>query len=128
MKDDDFGSSDEIKIFKDEGDDDDKDFSAHEELQAALLEEKSSLILETEMAIKQECLARIEPGKTKKSSLPSKLSKAKKATIFLPPHLFLSRENLTKKRNLSLRDQLLFCTKIYYSFSNKDLLISSRYF
>lgn len=63
LKDDDFCSGDEIKIYKDEGDDDDKEFSANEELQAALLEEKSSLILETEMAIKQECMARIDPGK-----------------------------------------------------------------
>lgn len=70
-QDDDFGSSDEIKIFKDEGDDDDKDFSALEELQAALLEEKSSLILETEMAIKQECLARIETGKIQDGILKS---------------------------------------------------------
>ncbi len=79
LQDDDFCSSDEIKIFKDEGDDDDKEFSANEELQAALLEEKSSLILETEMAIKQECQARIEPGKLLLGSLglTSKILKAK---------------------------------------------------
>jgi hypothetical protein len=39
--------------------------ASNEELQAALLEDKSSLILETEMGIKQECLSRLEPGKTK---------------------------------------------------------------
>ncbi len=38
--------------------------ASNEELQAALLEDKSSLIMETEMAIKQECLARLEPGRT----------------------------------------------------------------
>ncbi len=38
--------------------------ASNEELQAALLEDKSSLILETEMSIKQECLARLEPGET----------------------------------------------------------------
>lgn len=57
MKDENFGSSDEVKIYQD--DDEDKDFSSLEELHAALLEEKSSLILETE----QECLARSESGK-----------------------------------------------------------------
>ena len=63
-QDDDFCSSDEVKIFKDEDEgDEEKELASNEELQAALLEDKSSLILETEMAIKQECLARLEPGR-----------------------------------------------------------------
>ena len=44
MIDDDFGSSDEVKIFKDEGEDEEKEFASQEELQAALSEDKSSLI------------------------------------------------------------------------------------
>ena len=56
MTDDDFGSSDEVKVFKDEGDDEEKEFASQEELQAALSEDKSSLIQETELSIKQEAL------------------------------------------------------------------------
>lgn len=57
IDDDDFGSSDEVKIFKDEGEDEEKEFASHEELQAALSEDKSSLIQETELSIvKQEAL------------------------------------------------------------------------
>ena len=55
--DDDFaGSSDEVKIFKDEGEDEEKEYVSQEELQAALSEDKSSLIQETELSIKQEAL------------------------------------------------------------------------
>lgn len=50
----DFGSSDEVKVFKDEGEDEEKEFATQEELQAALSEDKSSLIQETELSIKQE--------------------------------------------------------------------------
>ena len=58
---DDFGSTDEVKVFKDEGED--KEFAAsHEELQAALSEDKSSLIQETELSIKQEALRISDPG------------------------------------------------------------------
>ena len=53
---DDFGSSDEVKVFKDEGEDEEKEFVSQEELQAALSEDKSSLIQETELSIKQEAL------------------------------------------------------------------------
>ena len=61
MIEDDFGSSDEVKVFKDEGED--KEFAAsHEELQAALSEDKSSLIQETELSIKQEALRISDPG------------------------------------------------------------------
>lgn len=56
MIEDDFGSSDEVKIFKDEGEDEEKEFASQEELQAALSEDKSSLIQETELSIKQEAL------------------------------------------------------------------------
>jgi hypothetical protein len=56
LLDDDFGSSDEVKVFKDEGEDEEKEFASHEELQAALSEDKSSLIQETEFNIKQEVL------------------------------------------------------------------------
>jgi hypothetical protein len=68
FQDDDFCSSDEVKIFKDEDEgDEEKELASNEELQAALLEDKSSLILETEMAIKQECMARLEPGENSKN-------------------------------------------------------------
>ena len=38
-----------------------KEFISNEEIQAALLEDKSSLIQETELYIKEECLSRLEP-------------------------------------------------------------------
>ena len=57
------GSSDEVKIFKDEGEDEEKEFASHEELQAALSEDKSSLIQETELSIKQEALRLSDSGK-----------------------------------------------------------------
>ena len=57
--DDDLGSSDEVKVFKDEGEEE-KEFISPEEIQAALLEDKSSLIQETELAIKEEYAARLE--------------------------------------------------------------------
>ena len=63
MIDDDFGSSDEVKIFKDEGEDEEKEFASQEELQAALSEDKSSLIQETELSIKQEALRLSDPCK-----------------------------------------------------------------
>ena len=63
MIDDDFGSSDEVKIFKDEGEDEEKEFASQEELQAALSEDKSSLIQETELSIKQEALRLGDPCK-----------------------------------------------------------------
>ncbi len=56
LSDDDFGSSDEVKIFKDECEDEEKEFASHEELQAALSEDKTSLIQETEFNIKQEAM------------------------------------------------------------------------
>ena len=65
-RDDDLGSSDEVKVFKDEGEDDLEGLdgfnaSFSEELQAALLEDKSLLIQETEnLSIKDELLA-LEP-------------------------------------------------------------------
>ena len=61
LTDEDFGSSDEVKVFKDEGDDEEKEFASHEELQAALSEDKSSLIQETELSIKQEALRLHDP-------------------------------------------------------------------
>ena len=64
MIDDDFGSSDEVKIFKDEGEDEEKEFASQEELQAALSEDKSSLIQETELSIKQESLRLGDPCKS----------------------------------------------------------------
>ena len=64
MLEDDFGgSSDEVKIFKDEGEEEEKEFGSHEELQAALSEDKSSLIQETELSIKQEALRLNDSGK-----------------------------------------------------------------
>ena len=60
---DDFGSSDEVKVFKDEGEDEEKEYVSQEELQAALSEDKSSLIQETELSIKQEALRLSEVGK-----------------------------------------------------------------
>ena len=59
LGDDELGSSDEVKVFKDEGEEE-KEFISSEEIQAALLEDKSSLIQETELAIKEECAARLE--------------------------------------------------------------------
>ena len=59
LRDDELGSSDEVKVFKDEGDEE-KEFISCEEIQAALLEDKSSLIQETELAIKEECAARLD--------------------------------------------------------------------
>ena len=59
LSDDELGSSDEVKVFKDEGDEE-KEFISSEEIQAALLEDKSSLIQETELAIKDECAARLD--------------------------------------------------------------------
>ena len=63
-------SSDEVKVFSEEGEEDVK------ELHAALLEEKSSLIQETECGIKEERLRRIgiipetgKPGKRAPSSI-----------------------------------------------------------
>ena len=44
---DDLGTNDEIKVFKDEGEDENEQ-NASESLQAELLEEKSSLITESE--------------------------------------------------------------------------------
>lgn len=61
LNDEDFGSSDEVKVFKDEGEDEEKEFASHEELQAALSEDKSSLIQETELSIKQEALRLHDP-------------------------------------------------------------------
>ena len=61
LRDDDLGSSDEVKVFKDEGEgeeDFEGCFGANEELQAALLEDKSLLIQETEnLSIKDEFAA-----------------------------------------------------------------------
>ena len=71
--DDDFaGSSDEVKIFKDEGEDEEKEYVSQEELQAALSEDKSSLIQETELSIKQEALRLTDSsiGRTFFYSLP----------------------------------------------------------
>ena len=59
LRDDELGSSDEVKVFKDEGEEE-KEFISSEEIQAALLEDKSSLIQETELAIKEECAARLD--------------------------------------------------------------------
>ena len=58
LRDDELGSSDEVKVFKDEGEEE-KEFISSEEIQAALLEDKSSLIQETELAIKEECSSRL---------------------------------------------------------------------
>ena len=60
IRDEELGSSDEVKVFKDEGEEE-KEFISNEEIQAALLEDKSSLIQETELYIKEECLSRLEP-------------------------------------------------------------------
>ena len=59
IRDDELGSSDEVKVFKDEGEEE-KEFISSEEIQAALLEDKSSLIQETELAIKEECSSRLD--------------------------------------------------------------------
>ena len=59
LRDDELGSSDEVKVFKDEGEEE-KEFISCEEIQAALLEDKSSLIQETELAIKEECSSRLD--------------------------------------------------------------------
>jgi hypothetical protein len=59
LRDDELGSSDEVKVFKDEGEEE-KEFISSEEIQAALLEDKSSLIQETELAIKEECSSRLD--------------------------------------------------------------------
>ena len=59
LRDDELGSSDEVKVFKDEGEEE-KEFISCEEIQAALLEDKSSLIEETELAIKEECSSRLD--------------------------------------------------------------------
>ena len=59
LRDDELGSSDEVKVFKDEGEEE-KEFISSEEIQAALLEDKSSLIEETELAIKEECSSRLD--------------------------------------------------------------------
>jgi hypothetical protein len=48
---------------KDEGEDEEKEFASQEELQAALSEDKSSLIQETELSIKQEALRLSDPCK-----------------------------------------------------------------
>ena len=68
--DDDFaGSSDEVKIFKDEGEDEEKEYVSQEELQAALSEDKSSLIQETELSIKQEAALRLTDSTIGKNTL-----------------------------------------------------------
>ena len=59
LRDDELGSSDEVKVFKDEGEEE-KEFISSEEIQAALLEDKSSLIQETELSIKEECSSRMD--------------------------------------------------------------------
>ena len=92
--DDDFaGSSDEVKIFKDEGEDEEKEYVSQEELQAALSEDKSSLIQETELSIKQEAALRLtnstigknwKGGKISTYSLTfSLLGKKRKMLIFM---------------------------------------------
>ena len=71
--DDDFaGSSDEVKIFKDEGEDEEKEYVSQEELQAALSEDKSSLIQETELSIKQEAALRLTDSTIGKLALPER--------------------------------------------------------
>ena len=50
------GSVDEVRVFNEEGEDEERDADGSEELRDALFEDKSSLILETELAIKQEGL------------------------------------------------------------------------
>jgi hypothetical protein len=58
-------SSDELRIFTEEGEEEERGGGGHlqEELEAELLEEKSSLIRETELGIKQEGLfSRLEAG------------------------------------------------------------------
>eukprot|EP00094_Tigriopus_californicus_P008001 TCALIF_07702-PA protein Name:"Protein of unknown function" AED:0.32 eAED:0.32 QI:0/0.33/0/0.5/1/1/4/0/381 len=66
---DDFGcSNDELRIFTEEGEDEERELALNEELQAALLEDKTCLIRETELGIKQERLLRIDPGHPDPSS------------------------------------------------------------
>ena len=52
---DDLGTMDEVKVFKDEGEDENEQ-NASESLQAELLEEKSSLITESEQVRKAQNL------------------------------------------------------------------------
>lgn len=85
FKNDDFASFDEVKVFNEEGEGDCDPKSGDaimtaEEIEAALLEEKSSLIRETEMGIKQE-LAKLDSGKLMQSrgltSVPICLSQSR---------------------------------------------------
>ena len=83
--DDDFaGSSDEVKIFKDEGEDEEKEYVSQEELQAALSEDKSSLIQETELSIKQEALRLTDSSIGRTFFFYSCWMKVRKSPSFFP--------------------------------------------
>ena len=70
---DDFGCSDEVKIFKDECEDEEKEFASQEELQAALSEDKTSLIQETEFNIKQEQAMRLQQDPSGQNDIGCKI-------------------------------------------------------